>query len=85
MTVLPTAMTHNQEIFRQGATAYRNARDWTREQRDKAIERANKRANDSQVGTLANASFSKVSSFTTGASPNETDTIEALSQESQIS
>lgn len=80
------AMTHNQEIFRQGAIAYRNARDWTREQRDEAIERANTRVNDSQVGTLAvDASFSRISSFTTGASSNETDTIEALSQESQIS
>lgn len=79
------AMTHNQETFRQGATAYRNARDWTREQRDEAIERANKRVNDSQVGAPAvNANFSRVSSFTTDASSNETDTIEVLSQESQI-
>lgn len=80
------AMTHNQESFRQGATAYRNARDWTREQRDEAIERANKRVNDSQNETLAvNAGLSTVSSFTTDASPNETDTITAPSQESRIS
>jgi hypothetical protein len=41
------SMTSDLETFRKGATAYRNARDWTKEQRDKAIERANVRANDS--------------------------------------
>jgi hypothetical protein len=76
-------MTGNAETFRQGATAYRNARDWTKEQRDQAIKRANERANDSQVGTLAG--FSGVSSFTTGASLDETYIIEALSQESNTS
>jgi hypothetical protein len=40
-------MTGNAETFRQGATAYRNARDCTKEQRDEAIKRANERANDS--------------------------------------
>ena len=84
MTQLNTwGMTGNAEAFRQGATAYRNARDWTKEQRDEAIKRANKRANDSQVGTLAvDASFGEVSNFTTDASLDETYTIEALSQES---
>jgi hypothetical protein len=76
-------MTGNAETFRQGATAYRNARDWTKEQRDEAIKRANEKANDSQVGPLAvDASFGGVFSFTTEASLNETYTIEALSQES---
>lgn len=76
-------MTGNAETFRQGATAYRNARDWTKEQRDEAIKRANERANDGQVGTLAvDAGFSGVSSSTTGASLDESYTIEALSQES---
>lgn len=34
------------EQFRQGATAFRNARDWAREQRDEAIRQANARAKD---------------------------------------
>ncbi len=54
------------DTFRQGATAYRNARDWTKEQRDEAFKRANERANDSQVGTSAvNTGLSGVSSSTT--------------------
>ena len=63
------AMTDTAETFRQRATAYRNARDWAKEQRDEAIKRANESANESQVGT----------------SLDETDTIEAVGQESQIS
>jgi hypothetical protein len=87
MTQLNTwGMTGNAETFRQGATAYRNARDWTKEQRDEAIKQANERAADSQSGTqAANASFSRVFSFTAGASFGKFDTIEALSQESQAS
>jgi hypothetical protein len=38
------AMTGNPETFRQGATAYRNARDWAKERRDEFIEAANGRA-----------------------------------------
>lgn len=59
MTQLRTfAMTNSAESFRQGATAYRNARDWTKEQRDEAIRRANEVADDSQVETLVvDASF----------------------------
>ncbi|KAI2144408.1 hypothetical protein LOY90_005769 [Ophidiomyces ophidiicola] len=37
------AMTGNQEGFRQGASAYRNARDWAKETRDKFIQAANER------------------------------------------
>jgi hypothetical protein len=70
------AMTHNRETFRQGATAFRNARDYAKAQRDEVIKRANKRVNDSQVGTLA--------ADATDASLDET-TIEALSQESRTS
>lgn len=36
-------MTGNLEIFRQGATAYRNARDWAKEKCDEFIEAANGR------------------------------------------
>jgi len=35
------AMTNNAETFRQGATAFRNARDWAKEKRDKFIKTAN--------------------------------------------
>lgn len=79
-------MTHNRETFREGATVYRNARDWTKEQRDKAIRRANERANDSQVRTLAvDASLGGVSSFPTEASLDQAYTIETLSQKSHTS
>lgn len=77
------AMTDTTDTFRQGATAYRNARDWAKEQRDEAIRRANKRVNDNQV--VIDASVGGVSTFTTGASQDEPDTIEALSQQSQNS
>jgi len=40
------AMTNNPETFRDGAQAFRNARDWAKEQRDEAISQANERAND---------------------------------------
>ena len=85
MTQLNTwGLTGNVNTFRQGVTAYRNARDWTKEQRDEAIERANERANDNQVGTSAvDASFGGVSSFATEASSDQAPGIEALSQESR--
>ncbi|ERF69373.1 hypothetical protein EPUS_08645 [Endocarpon pusillum Z07020] len=80
------SMTSDPETFRKGATAYRNARDWTKEQRDEAIKRANEKVNDSQVGTLAvDASFGGISSFTTEDSLDEAYMIEALSQESRTS
>ena len=78
-------MTDTAEIFRQGATAYRNARDWAKEQRDKVIKRANDKANDSQTGAPAvNSSFGPASSFVSEASLDEPYTIEPLSQKSQI-
>ena len=78
------AMTDTAETFRQGATAYRNARDWAKEQRDEMIKRANDRANDSQTGAPAvDSSFGPVSSFASEASLEEPYTIEPLSQESQ--
>ncbi|KAF7503146.1 hypothetical protein GJ744_004288 [Endocarpon pusillum] len=80
------SMTSDPETFRKGATAYRNARDWTKERRDEAIKRANEKVNDSQIRTLAvDASFGGISSFTTEDSLDEAHTIEALSQESRTS
>ena len=40
------AMTSDSDTFRRGATAYRNARDWTKEKRDGFIETANGRMPD---------------------------------------
>ena len=77
------AMNDTLDTFRQGAAAFRNARDWAREQRDKAITRANEKVNNKSARILATSS-SAVSSFASGASL-ETYTIEPLSYESQTS
>ncbi|KAJ3568081.1 hypothetical protein NPX13_g6543 [Xylaria arbuscula] len=37
------ALTSDVETFRQGAAAYRNARDWAKQQRDEAIAKANEK------------------------------------------
>ncbi len=84
------AMTDTAETFRQGATAFRNARDWAKEQRDEAIKRANEianeRANDSQAEAPAvDSSFGLASSFASEASLDEPYTIEPLSQETRTS
>ncbi|KAK2849601.1 hypothetical protein FQN49_005592 [Arthroderma sp. PD_2] len=42
------AMADNADTFRKGASAYRNARDWAKEQRDEAIKAANERYIHSQ-------------------------------------
>jgi hypothetical protein len=58
MTQLNTwGMTGNPETFRQGASAYRNGRDWAKEMRDKFITAANDRLSDaqSQCQTTSNA------------------------------
>lgn len=53
-------MTGSVETFRRGATAYRNARDWAKEQRDEAIRRANEAADRSQAEALtADASLER--------------------------
>ncbi|KAI9809339.1 MAG: hypothetical protein M1825_002631 [Sarcosagium campestre] len=68
------SMTDTADTFRQGATAYRNLRDWTKEQRDLAIERAN--------GTANAGHFDQVSTFATEASLEEAV---YLSQDSRTS
>lgn len=79
-------MTGNIETFRQGATYYRNGRDWAKEQRDKAIRRANERVDEYHTATLAiDASFTQASSFASEATSGETYTIEALTEESRTS
>jgi len=74
------SMTSDLETFRQGATYYRNGRDWAKEQRNEAIELANERAGESQAGVLPiEASFGQASSFASEVTLEEDYT---LSQES---
>ena len=81
------SMTGNPESFRQGATAFRNGRDWTKEKRNEFIETANRiRSSNIQPETPAvDASSSVVSSFVTEASLDEPYTTEPLSQGSRTS
>jgi hypothetical protein len=84
------SMTGNAETFREGARAYRNARDWAKEERDKAIQQSNERANPVEVNTPAPAGdaagdasgASPASSFVTAVSDTEAYT---MSQESRTS
>ena len=74
------AMTSDLETFRHGATAFRNARDWTKEKRDESINAANaKRANDSQIETPATniLRFGLVSNSASEALLNEPSTLES--------
>ncbi|KAL5400912.1 hypothetical protein PMIN03_011977 [Paraphaeosphaeria minitans] len=79
------AMTDTADTFRQGAGAYRNLRDWAKEQRDDQIKQANERAALVETETTedneasASASASPALSFVTAASGTEAYT---MSQES---
>jgi len=77
------AMTNNLETFRQGAAAFRNARDWTKEQRDKAIRQANERANE--ISNTAPTDFALASGFTTEVSTVIAATSLSIADESQES
>ncbi|KAK5651051.1 hypothetical protein OQA88_1055 [Cercophora sp. LCS_1] len=44
------ALTGNYDACRQGIAAYRNGRDWAKQQRDKAIEQANRRVTSTGTG-----------------------------------
>jgi hypothetical protein len=77
------AMTDTADTFRKGAGAYRNLREWTKEQRDDLIRRANETAVPPEIETSANddeASASPALSFVTAASETEAYT---MSQESR--
>ncbi|EXJ80682.1 hypothetical protein A1O3_06966 [Capronia epimyces CBS 606.96] len=72
--------------FRDGATVYRNALDWAKEQRDEAIMHANERANDSQNTILAvETSLEEVHSLTSEPVLDQADVTEPLDQEPRIS
>ncbi len=64
------AMTDTADSFRKGAAAYRNARDWAKEQRDIAIAQANEKAR--AMPPSVDASFNLVSSFASEASTSRT-------------
>ena len=71
------SLTGNLETFRQGASAFRNARDWAKEQRDGFIAVANSRATDMDMdaSTLEiSRDNSKLSFSTNGAAALESDT-----------
>ena len=78
------ALTGNTNSFRQGAAAYRNARDWTKEQREEAIRQANGRENrveaEAPAGNISGASTAL--SFVTAVSETEAD---IMIQESRTS
>ncbi|KAF2690374.1 hypothetical protein K458DRAFT_474582 [Lentithecium fluviatile CBS 122367] len=70
------SMTGDPETFRQGAGAYRNARDWAEQQRDEAIMRANARANSVEAeASTGNLATSPALSFVTAVSETELYTI----------
>lgn len=60
-------MNGSRDAFRTGATAYRNARDWAKEQRDTAIAQANDRfrAEASASASTDDANASPALSFLT--------------------
>jgi hypothetical protein len=69
------AMTHNPEVFRQRATAYRNARDWVKKKRDEFIEAANGRVTSlPQDMSFESSGYSEPSTSTNRATALESDT-----------
>lgn len=71
-------MTGDSETFRQGARAYRNARDWAEQQRNEAIIRANEKANTVEAevpagdeASAGDATASPALSFVTAVSEKE--------------
>ena len=70
------AMTNNPETFWQGATAYRNARDWAKERRDKFIEAANARifVIPTESPSLESSGYGEASVSPAGPILAETDT-----------
>ncbi|KAL9117935.1 MAG: hypothetical protein Q9187_005522 [Circinaria calcarea] len=70
------AMTNNPETFRQGATAYRNARDWAKERRDEFIEAANTRMPviSTESPSLESSGYGEASISPAGPILAETDT-----------
>lgn len=70
------SVTDTPESFRQGATAYRNARDWAKEKRDEFIEAANGRMPDTytESQSLGSSGQGRASVSTAGPVLVESDT-----------
>ena len=80
------AMADTPETFRQGATYYRNGRDWAKEQRDEAIRQANGRVDERRAGTFAiDAIITQASSFESEATSDGVHTVKALTEDSRSS
>ena len=75
-------MTGNAETFRKGATAFRNARDWTKEQRDEAIKEANEKMSGNHTRAV-DAILGAVPGFTTEDLDDSCSTAEPVNQGSQ--
>lgn len=84
MTQINTwGLTGNLEACRDGLRAYRNGRDWCKEQRDEAITQANERANLTEAeASIGDSPTSPALSFVTAVSETEACT---LSRESRTS
>jgi len=70
------AMTNKPETFREGATAFRNARDWAKEKRDEFIENANRRMPNTyaEPQSLESSGDGEGSASTSGPIMMESDT-----------
>jgi hypothetical protein len=81
------SLTGNAEAFRQGAGAYRNARDWARMQRDEVIKQANEKA--ARLAASTSPGFDPALSFVTDTSydmtePTSQDTLRPQDHEPSI-
>lgn len=73
-------MTDNPDTFREGATWYRNGRDWAKEQRDGAINRATEKATQSVIESAAtNTSFSTICEM------SSTESVASMTEQSYFS
>ncbi|KKZ61712.1 hypothetical protein EMCG_03741 [[Emmonsia] crescens] len=84
MTQLNTwGMTGNLETFRQGASAYRNARDWAKEKRDESIKAANETHSKAQSQLLH--SNSQCQAASEAAPTVDNSDVSTLSDEAEYS
>lgn len=84
------SMTSDLQTFRQGAAAFRNARDWAKEKRNEAIAHANEIANTTYGGikmaTLAESAAVPSTSQSPESTPTELSSLsEFMQQDSETS
>ncbi|EED22704.1 conserved hypothetical protein [Talaromyces stipitatus ATCC 10500] len=73
------ALTDSIDTFREGATWFRNGRDWAKEQRENAIRRANDHFTSNVVQSTLNTSFSTI------CDTSGDESTESVSRESHFS